>query len=85
MGCIPGLWLYHSKLFAFIWISSHINVNKWSCNASHDMNSTILLFYCENFMQGGNKNDWNKGACILLRMSGGDGEELGNWNSGGPS
>ena len=36
-------------------------------------------------MQGSYKNDWNKGAWIILWWSGGDGKELGNWTSGGLS
>ena len=31
------------------------------------------------------KKDWNKGAWIILWWSGGVGEELGNWTSGGLS
>jgi hypothetical protein len=31
----------------FTWISSWSNVNKCGCIASRDMNSTILLLYCE--------------------------------------
>jgi len=61
-------------------------VNKWVCIASQDMKSKILLFYCECFMQRSNENnDWNKGAWIILWWSGGVGEELGNWTSGGLS
>jgi len=70
---------------AFTLISSHSKVNKWDCIASQDMNRTILLIYCDCVMQGSNKNDWNKGAWIILWWSGGDGEELGNWTSGGLS
>ena len=52
---------------AFTWISSWSNVNKWGCIASQDMNSTILLLYCECVMQGSKEknNDWNKGAWII--------------------
>ena len=70
---------------AFTWISSHSNVNKWGCIVTQDMNSTILLLYCESVMQGSYKNDWNKWVWIILWWSGGDGEELGNWTSGGLS
>jgi len=52
---------------AFTWISSWSNVNKWDCIANQDMNSTILLLYCECVMQGSKEknNDWNKGAWII--------------------
>jgi len=40
---------------AFTWISSLSNVNKWGCIASQDINSAILLLYCECVMQGSNK------------------------------
>ena len=40
---------------AFTWISSRINVNKWGCIASQDMNSTILLLYRECVVQGSKK------------------------------
>jgi len=37
-------------------------------------------------MQRSNKNnDWKKGAWVILWWSGGNGEELGNWTSGGLS
>ena len=68
---------------AFTWISSDLNFNKWSCIVSQDMNRTTLLLYREFVEQGIYKNDWNKVAWIILWWSGGDGEELGNWTSGG--
>jgi hypothetical protein len=44
---------------AFTWISSCSNVNKWGCIASRDMNSTIVLLYCEFVMRGSEKQ-WLK-------------------------
>ena len=51
---------------AFTWISSWNNVNNWGWIASQDMNSTILLLYCECVMQGSieKNNDWYKEAWI---------------------
>jgi hypothetical protein len=43
------------KYVAFSWIFSWSNVNKWGCIASQDMNSTILLLYCEFVKQGSKK------------------------------
>ena len=70
---------------AFTWISSHSNMNKWSCIVSQDMNRTILLLCCECVMQGSYKNDWNKGAWKRVWWSWGDGEEMDNWISEGLS
>jgi len=52
---------------SFTWISSWNDFSKWGCIASQDMNSTILLFYCECVMEGSKEknNDWNKGAWII--------------------
>ena len=71
---------------AFTLISSHSNVNTWSCITSQDMKNKILLIYCEFVMQGSNKKkDWKKGAWIRVWWSGGDGEQLGNWTTRGLS
>jgi hypothetical protein len=70
---------------AFTLISSHSNVNKWSCIANQNMNITILLLYCECVMQGSKKKRLKKGAWIILWWIGGGGEEFCNWTTGGLS
>ena len=44
-----------------------------------------FIVYCECVMQGSKKKDWNKWAWIIVWWRGCDGEELGNWTSGGLS